>query len=94
LLLYNDAGKGSANPMDGIMKKSINPEDTYSKPRQNGDVIVPRDFMIKTAYERKRRSTHTAQDNQSTRSRQSSAVSIFTKASQQANQQYNALLQQ
>lgn len=80
LLLYNDAGQGSPNPMDGIMRKSVHPDDSKSR---RGEVVVPRDFMIKTAYVRKRRPG--AQETQSVRSRQSSTVSVFSKQSQHIN---------
>ena len=54
--------------MDEIMKKSMSPEDQIPyKIASNGDVIVPRDFMIKTAYIKKRRGT--AAETQSVRSR-------------------------
>ena len=47
-----------------------------------GDFVVPRDFQIKTAYVRKRRhTTNKDADAQSTRSRQSSVVTAFTKQS-------------
>jgi hypothetical protein len=81
LLLYNDAGNGSLDPLDGMIKKSMNPEDNRSK----GDIIVPRDFMIKTAYVRKRRNTQS--DVLSVRSKQSSAISVFTKHSQPSSRQ-------
>ena len=42
--------KGSKNPLDGLIKKTLHPEDAGSKL-----LTVPKDFMIKTAYVRKRR---------------------------------------
>jgi hypothetical protein len=50
--------------MDNLMRKSLNPEDPANQSFQkyklgNGpDGTVPRDFMIKTAYVRKRRPTN------------------------------------
>lgn len=64
------------NPVDGLMKKTINGDDG----RQKQDVVVPRDFLIKTAYKRKRRNIHTAADAQSTRSsKHSQAINLFNK---------------
>ena len=68
-------------------KANLNPEEGGSLPvspqgGNKGDFVVPRDFQIKTAYVRKRRNTTNKEaDTQSTRSRQSSAVTAFTKHS-------------
>ncbi len=68
-------------------KANLNPEEAGSLPvspqgGNKGDFVVPRDFQIKTAYVRKRRNTTNKEaDAQSTRSRQSSAVTAFTKQS-------------
>ena len=75
ILLFNDP----TTPNDGIIKKQ---DETKLKYGYNGEVVVPRDFMIKTAYERKRRNTATAPDSLSTRSKQSSAVSFLSKNTQ------------
>ena len=72
ILLFNDP----AIPVDGIVKKL---DETKLKYSYNGEVVVPRDYMIKTAYERKRRNTTTAPDTISTRSKQSSAISFLSK---------------
>lgn len=58
------------NVMDNLMRKSLNQEDTTSflKNQNPGDIVVPRDFMIKTAYVKKRRN-QAANDTQSVRSR-------------------------
>lgn len=69
--------------MDDLMKKTMNPEESaLAKLRQGGgDVVVPRDFMIKTAYVKKRRGA--AADTQSVRSRQpsNSGANVFVKNS-------------
>ena len=87
--------------MENLMRKSLNPEEgtansvflKHKNQAQGGgdaasNILVPRDFMIKTAYVRKRRNT-TAQgkdaDTQSVRSRQSSAITVFTKQSAAQN---------
>ena len=62
------------SPMDGLMKKTMNSGEDPISPGGSyavlkGDVVVPRDFMIKTAYVKKRRNVATAQDSQSQRSR-------------------------
>lgn len=92
ILLFNSGNK-PLSPLDGLMKKSMNPEESSlaaklamlkmqsGTTQGTGDVVVPRDFMIKTAYVKKRRNT-TLNGNQSVRSNQSSAISVFTKPSQ------------
>lgn len=59
--------------MENLMRKSMNPEDGTSifKPKnllsgQGGEIVVPRDFMIKTAYVRKRRNTAARDGNSDT----------------------------
>jgi hypothetical protein len=52
--------QGPSSIMENLMRKSMNPEDPSSIFQKNsasggGDILVPRDFMIKTAYVRKRR---------------------------------------
>lgn len=64
---HNFAGvQGDKNSsfMDSLMRKSLNPEDNgvfakFKNESKGGatDILVPRDFMIKTAYVRKRRNT-------------------------------------
>lgn len=71
------ANQGSKNPLEGLIKKTLNPDD----PSRHATLTVPRDFMIKTAYVRKKR---TNDDAQSTRSR-ASAVTVFSKSTQQVN---------
>jgi hypothetical protein len=54
-----------------------------------GEILVPRDFMIKTAYVKKRRNNASQRgenDTMSVRSRQSSAITVFTKQSAQIAQ--------
>lgn len=66
---------------------AMNQEENGSLPvspqgGNKGEFVVPRDFQIKTAYVRKRRHTTNKEgDTQSTRSRQSSVVTAFTKQS-------------
>lgn len=94
ILLFNNSGSKPQSPKGGdanssFMRKYLNPEDAGGSslpvsPQggNKGDFVVPRDFQIKTAYVRKRRNTtHKDADAQSTRSRQSSAVTVFAKHS-------------
>ena len=61
--------------MDNLMRKSMNPEEAssiFQKPKNlvsGGDILVPRDFMIKTAYVKKRRNIARGDDTVSVRSR-------------------------
>jgi hypothetical protein len=91
ILLFNNSGSKPQSPNgadanSSFMKKYLNPEEGGStlpvSPQggNKGDFVVPRDFQIKTAYVRKRRhTTHKDADTQSTRSRQSSVVTVFSK---------------
>jgi len=75
--------KGSKNPLEGLIKRTLQPgEDAGSR-----ILTVPKDFMIKTAYVRKRRQ---ADDVQSTRSR-TSAVTVFSKTSQNLANGYSSV---
>jgi len=44
--------------MESLMRRSMNQEEaSYQKPKNQlsgGEILVPRDFMIKTAYVKKR----------------------------------------
>lgn len=61
--------------MDDLMRKTLNHDNTIQGYNNNiknhtNDVVVPRDFMIKTAYVKKRRNTtNKNSDTQSMHSR-------------------------
>lgn len=78
-ILVNNKGQKLENPLNDLMRKSLNQEENL---KGTAEVIVPRDFLIKTAYVRKRRNK--LNDQASTRSRgQSSIVSAYSKLSKQ-----------